>query len=204
MKTTTLLLLLSAGLALAQAPAVPPAPVTTTTTTTVTTSTGSTTYPGYGVFTGGGYVRNSGLPNTGEGWISGEFGLGGGNYLVTTLDLTSVNTIRFGYERILNVTGNTTLGARVDSGIQAVTPVIGSFSGGGFLRYDLKGVSQRLAGIKIHLEARVIGATGVAAQTITTTTSTGGQTTTTTVSTGTPGATSQVNVGFYLGIGKTF
>jgi hypothetical protein len=107
MKTTTLLLLLSAGFALAQSPAVPPP--TTITTTTVTTSTGSTTYPGYGVFTGGGYIRNSGLPNTGEGWISGEFGLGGGNYLETTLDLTSINTIRFGYAKIFSL-GNVSIG----------------------------------------------------------------------------------------------
>lgn len=198
---TFLSLLFCSVLSFAQAPAVQLAPVVPV---VVPAPAPVTNCPNYMIGMGGGYIRNSGLPNSAEGWISGAVGLGGCNYLNTSIDLTSVNTIRFGYSKIFAVSGNLSAGGRIDSGIQATTPVIGSFSGGGFVQLDLQKFSKKLAGTRFTAELRVIGATGVASQATTTTSvSTSGQITTTTTSTGLPGASSQVNLGLYFGLVKT-
>src|ERR1035441_6448872 len=99
---TFLLLFICAALAIAQSTAVLPATVPVGA-TPVVPGASAPNYPTYMIGMGGGLIRNNGLPKAWETWISGSAGLGGGNYLETTLDLTSINTIRFGYAKIFSL-----------------------------------------------------------------------------------------------------
>lgn len=176
------------------APAVPALPAT------------PSNYPDFVVAMGGGYTRNNGMPNVAEGWVSGEVGLGGGNFNMTTVDMTSnTNTLRTGFGKIFAVSGNLFIGGRVDAGIQTPAPVLGSFAGGIFAMYDLGGWHKRFAGMVLVGEFRVIGTTGSTTLTTTTTTTTAptGVVTSVTTTSGMPSA-GPVTVGFYFGLGKTF
>jgi len=138
-------------------------------------------YPSYFLSFGGGYTRNA-QPQAAAGFVSAAIGLGGGNYSITTIDMTSLtSTIRTGFGKVLAQSGNFILLARVDAGISTVNPVIGSFSGGGILMYNLKGFSSKLDGIYTFGEVRILGATA----------------TTVTVP-------NQVTPGLYFGFGKSF
>jgi hypothetical protein len=138
-------------------------------------------YPSYFIATGGGYTRNA-TPNAAEGWVSAALGLGAGNYSVTTVDMTSTsNTIRTGFAKVFSQSGNFILLGRVDAGVSTVTPVIGSFSGGALLLYNLKGISPRLADLFVLGEVRISGVTAT-----------------------TPAIPNAVTPGFYFGFGKSF
>ena len=160
------LALLSAFLALPLAAQTTPAP--------------APAYPSYFVSAGGGYTRGSTTPA--EGFISAAIGIGGGNYSITTVDMfATASTVRTGIAKIMSQSGNFTLLARIDAGIQTTTPVIGSFSGGGILMYNLKGLSSKLANAYVFAEARITGS-----------------------SSATAAAPSQVYPGFFLGVGRSF
>jgi hypothetical protein len=147
--------------------------------TTVTTST--TVYPSYFVASGGGYTRNA-TPQAAEGWVSAALGLGSGNYSITTIDMTSTtSTIRTGFAKVFSQSGNFTLMGRIDAGVSTVTPVIGSFSGGALLLYNMKGFSPKLANLFLLGEVRISGVTSTTAAV--------------------PNA---VTPGFYFGLGKSF
>jgi hypothetical protein len=138
-------------------------------------------YPGYFISAGGGYTRNA-LPNAAEGWVSAAVGLGGGNYSITTVDMTALtSTVRTGFAKIFSKSGNFTLMGRVDAGISTVAPLVGSFSGGAIVLYNLKGLSPKLANVYALGELRITGATSTSASV--------------------PG---QVVTGFYFGVGKSF
>jgi hypothetical protein len=181
MKTTNrflgaIALSLLCSVALLAQSATPAAPVTP-----VVNAVPAPVYPSYFVSFGGGYTRNA-TPQAAEGFISAAIGLGGGNYSITTVDMTaSSSTIRTGFAKMFSQSGNFTLLGRVDAGISTVTPVIGSFSGGAVFMYNLKGVSPKLVNTFAFLEARITGAS--------------------TATTATP---NQVTPGFYFGIGKSF
>ena len=139
-------------------------------------------YPDYFVATGGGYTRNNGTPNVAEGWVSAAVGLGGGNYSVTTIDmLANVSTIRTGFMRVFSRSGNFSLGGRVDAGVSAAAPTIGSFSGGAIMLYDLKGLKPKLAGIYLVGELRITASTPTTAS-----------------------VPNQVTPGLFFGLGKSF
>jgi hypothetical protein len=190
MKTFITLLLL-AGALCAQTttttPVVTPVATTPGTTTTVTTPATATTaastvvYPAYMVASGGGYTRNA-TPQAAEGWVSAALGLGAGNYSITTIDMTSTtSTIRTGFAKVFSQSGNFTLMGRVDAGVSTITPVIGSFSGGAILLYNMKGFSPKLANLFLLGELRISGVTATTAAV--------------------PNA---VTPGFYFGVGKSF
>ena len=142
----------------------------------------SAPYPSYFVSTGGGYTRNNGTPNVAEGWVSAAVGLGGGNYSITTVDmLANVSTIRTGFMKVFSRSGNFSLGGRVDAGVAAATPTIGSFSGGAIMLYDLKGFSGKLSGIYLVGELRITAATQ-----------------------STPSVPNQITPGLFFGFGKSF
>ena len=152
-----------------------------TATTVVPTTTTATTYPSYFVASGGGYTRNA-TPQAAEGWVSAALGLGSGNYSITTIDMTSTtSTIRTGFAKVFSQSGNFTLLGRIDAGVSTVTPVIGSFSGGALLLYNMKGFSPKLANLFLLGEVRISGVTATTAAV--------------------PNA---VTPGFYFGFGKTF
>lgn len=137
--------------------------------------------PNFMVGAGGGYSRNA-KPNAAEGWIEGSFGLGGCNFSVTTVDMTSsTNTIRTGFMKLFAHSGNWWIGGRIDAGVSTVSPVIGSFAGGFVVLYDLKKVSKNLAGMFLSGEVRIIGVTS-----------------------STAAQPNQVAPGFYLGLLKSF
>lgn len=138
-------------------------------------------YPAYFLSFGAGYTRNA-VPRIAEGFVSAAIGLGGGNYSITTIDMTAqTSAIRTGFGKVLSQSGNFILLARVDAGISTVNPVIGSFSGGGIIMYDMKGIAKALAGTYAFGEVRIMGAT---------------QSTT--------AIPNQVTPGFYFGFGKSF
>jgi hypothetical protein len=145
---------------------------------TPTTSTpAAPAYPTYFISFGGGYTRNA-TPQAASGFVSAAIGLGGGNYSITTIDMTSAtSSIRTGFAKVFSQSGNFTLLGRVDAGISTVTPVIGSFSGGGILMYRLPKLQNTFA----FGEVRIEGA-----------------------STTTAASPNQVTPGFYFGFGKTF
>ena len=148
-----------------------------------TPTTTSPIYPGYWVGAGGGYTRNA-TPNAAEGWVSAAVQIGTNSpyYSITTIDMTSAtSSIRTGFARVFAQSGNVSLLGRIDAGISNVSPVIGNFSGGGILMYNMKGFSPRLAGTYLMGEVRISAATA----------------STTTVP-------NQVTPGFYFGIGKSF
>jgi len=152
-----------------------------TATTVVPTTTTATTYPSYFVASGGGYTRNA-TPQAAEGWVSAALGLGSGNYSITTIDMTSTtSTIRTGFAKVFSQSGNFTLLGRIDAGVSTVTPVIGSFSGGALLLYNMKGFSPKLANLFLLGEVRISGVTATTAAI--------------------PNA---VTPGFYFGFGKSF
>ena len=137
-------------------------------------------FPSYFVSTGGGYTRGAVTP--GEGFVSAALGIGGGNYSITTIDmLSTTSTIRTGFAKIFSQSGNFTLMGRVDAGVSTVAPVIGSFSGGAILLYNLKGFNAKLANVYLLGEVRISGATSTTAAV--------------------PNA---VTPGFYFGVGKSF
>lgn len=145
------------------------------------TTTPAPTYPSYFVSAGGGYTRNA-TPQAAEGFISTAIGLGGGNYSITTIDMTSTSsTIRTGIAKIFAQSGNFSLLGRIDAGISTVAPVVGSFAGGAVFMYNLKGLSSALANTFAFAEVRITGA-----------------------STTTTAAPNQVTPGFYVGIGRSF
>jgi len=140
-------------------------------------------YPSYFVSTGGGYTRNA-TPNAAEGWVSAAVQVGTNSpyYSITTVDLTSTNSsIRTGLAKIFSQSGNLTLLGRMDAGISTITPVIGNFSGGALLLYNMKGLSPRLSNVFLLGEIRISAATSTTAS-----------------------APNQVTPGFYFGIGKSF
>jgi hypothetical protein len=138
-------------------------------------------YPGYMIAAGGGYTRNA-TPNAAEGWVSAALGLGGRNYSITTVDMTSTtSTIRTGFARVFSQSGNFTLMGRVDAGLSTLPPVIGSFSGGALVVYDMRGFSPKLANLFVIGEMRISGVTATTAAV--------------------PNA---VTPGFYFGVGKSF
>jgi hypothetical protein len=140
-------------------------------------------YPSYFVSTGGGYTRNA-TPNAAEGWVSAAIQVGTNSpyYSITTVDMTSTtSSIRTGIGKIFSQSGNLTLLGRMDAGLSTVTPVIGNFSGGAILLYNMKGFSPKLANTFLLGEVRISAATS----------------TTTSVP-------NQVTPGFYFGIGKSF
>jgi hypothetical protein len=150
-------------------------------TTAPVTSAPAAVYPSYYLSSGGGYTRNA-MPNAAEGWVSAAVGLGGGNYSITTIDMTALtSTIRTGYAKVFSQSGNFTLMGRIDAGISTVTPVIGSFAGGAIILYNLKAFSPKLADVYVVGELRVTGATNT-----------------------TPAIPGQVTPGFYFGIGRSF
>jgi hypothetical protein len=143
-------------------------------------ATAATTYPSYFISFGGGYTRGAALPA--EGFISAAIGLGGGNYSITTVDnFATGSSVRTGFAKIMSQSGNFTLLARVDAGVSTVAPVIGNFSGGAVVMYQLKGISSKLANTYAFVEARITGA-----------------------SSSTAAQPSQVFPGFFLGVGKSF
>jgi hypothetical protein len=140
-------------------------------------------YPNYFVSTGGGYTRNA-VPNAAEGWVSAAVQIGANSpyYSITTVDMTSAtSTIRTGIAKIFGQTGNLTLLGRMDAGISTVAPVIGNFSGGALLLYNLKGFSPKFANVFLLGEVRISAATST-----------------------TTAVPNQVTPGFYFGIGKSF
>jgi hypothetical protein len=156
---------------------------TTAVTTPVVAPAPVVTYPSYFVAAGGGYTRNA-TPNAAEGWLSAAVQVGTNSpyYSITTVDMTSqTSSIRTGFARIFSQSGNLTLMGRVDAGISTVTPVIGNFSGGAILLYNMKGFNAKLNNIFLVGEVRITGATS------------------TTLAT-----PNQVTPGFYFGLGKTF
>jgi len=147
----------------------------------VVPSTPTTVYPAYFVSAGGGYTRNA-TPQAAEGWVSAALGMGGGHYSITTIDMTSTtSTIRTGFAKVFGQSGNFSLLGRVDAGISNVAPVIGSFSGGALLLYNMKGISAKLANLFLLGEVRISGVTSTTAAV--------------------PNA---VTPGFYFGFGKSF
>jgi hypothetical protein len=152
-----------------------------TATPVVPTPTVSTTYPGYFVAAGGGYTRNA-TPQAAEGWVSAALGMGAGNYSITTIDMTAAtSTIRTGFAKVFSQSGNFTLLGRVDAGVSTVAPVIGSFSGGALVLYNMKGFNPKLANLFLLAEVRISGVTSTTAAV--------------------PNA---VTPGFYFGFGKSF
>ena len=144
------------------------------------TTTPAPVYPSYFISAGGGYTRGAALPA--EGFISAAVGLGGGNYSVTTVDNYSTgSSVRTGFAKIMSQSGNFTLLARVDAGIQTTAPVIGNFSGGAIVMYQLSGLSSKLANTYAFVEARITGASSSTAL-----------------------QPSQVFPGFFVGLGKSF
>ena len=141
-------------------------------------------FPQYFVAAGGGYTRNA-KPNAGEGWLSGAFQIGGRDssfYSITTIDMTATtSTIRTGFAKFFAKSGNTYLLGRMDAGVSTVVPVIGSFTGGALLLYDLGGRYKSMTGMFLVGEVRVSA-----------------------VSTPTTALPNQVTPGFYFGIGKKF
>ena len=140
-------------------------------------------YPNYFVSTGGGYTRNA-TPNAAEGWVSAAIQIGTNSpyYSITTVDMTSAtSSIRSGFAKVFSQSGNFTLLGRMDAGISTATPVIGNFSGGAILLYNLKGVSPRFANVFLLGEIRISAATST-----------------------TTAGPNQVTPGFYFGLGKSF
>lgn len=202
MKNLIVSILLSAGLALSQAPTVSPSPTAPSAAMTAPVPAPVTVYPSYMVSMGGGYTRNNGTPNIAEGWVSGAYGLGSGNYIITTVDMfANSSSVRAGYAKIFASSGNFMMGARVDAGASTVTPVIGSFTGGGFILYDLNGISKKMAGLKFVVELRITGATSVGSSTTQSTNAAGQVITTTSNSVVNAGL---VTPGIYFGFAKTF
>jgi len=140
-------------------------------------------YPGYFISAGGGYTRNA-TPNAAEGWISAAVQIGDNSpyYSITTVDMTSTtSSIRTGVAKIFSQSGNLTLMGRMDAGLSTVSPIIGNFSGGGIILYNMKGISSKLTNIYLLGELRISAATSTTAA-----------------------APNQVTPGFYFGIGKSF
>lgn len=140
-------------------------------------------YPNYFVSTGGGYTRNA-TPNAAEGWVSAAVQIGTNSpyYSITTVDMTSAtSSIRTGFAKVFSQSGNLTLLGRMDAGVSTVSPVIGNFSGGAILLYNLKGISPRFTNTFLLGEIRISAATSTTAA-----------------------APNQVTPGFYFGIGKSF
>ena len=140
-------------------------------------------YPNYFVSTGGGYTRNA-SPAGAEGWVSAAMQIGTNSpyYSITTIDMTSASSsIRTGIAKIFSQSGNVTLMGRMDAGVSTISPVIGNFSGGAILLYNMKGFSKRFDGVFLLGEIRITGATST-----------------------TTAAPNQVTPGFYFGVGKSF
>jgi hypothetical protein len=140
-------------------------------------------YPNYFVSTGGGYTRNA-MPNAAEGWVSAAVQIGTNSpyYSITTVDMTSAtSSIRSGVAKVFSQTGNLTLMGRMDAGVSTVSPVIGNFSGGAILLYNMKGFSTKFSNLFLLGEVRISAATST-----------------------TVNIPNQVTPGFYFGIGKSF
>jgi hypothetical protein len=140
-------------------------------------------YPNYFVSAGGGYTRNA-SPGAAEGWVSAAMQIGTNSpyFSITTVDMNgATSSIRTGIAKMFSQSGNITLLGRLDAGVSTISPVIGNFSGGAILLYNLKGVSPRLDGIHLLGEVRISGATAVTAT-----------------------VPNQVTPGFYFGIGRSF
>ena len=146
-------------------------------------STDAAAYPNYFISSGGGYTRGA-TPHAAEGWVSAavQVGVNSPYYSITTVDMTSsTSSIRTGLAKIFSQSGNLTLMGRIDAGISTATPVIGNFSGGAILLYNMKGFSPKLTNLFLLGEVRISAATS------------------------TTGANpNQVTPGFYFGIGKSF
>jgi hypothetical protein len=152
-------------------------------TSTVTAAGTGDVYPQYFVSTGGGIARNA-TPAVAEGWVSAAMQIGTNSpyYSITTVDMTSASsTIRTGLAKIFSQSGNVTLMGRLDAGVSTISPIIGNFSGGAILLYNMRGFSKKLSGIFLLGEIRITGATA-----------------------STAAAPNQVNTGFYFGVGKSF
>ena len=142
-----------------------------------------TKYPNYFVSMGGGYTRNA-EPNAAEGWLSGAIQIGTNSpyYSITTIDMNATtSSVRTGFAKVFAQSGATTLMGRVDAGISTITPVIGSFTGGAILLYDLGRKWPKLQGNFLLGEVRISGVTAVTAK-----------------------VPNQVVPGFYFGVGKSF
>lgn len=147
------------------------------------TETAAPVYPNYFVSTGGGYTRNA-MPNAAEGWVSAAVQIGTNSpyYSITTVDMTSAtSSIRTGVAKIFSQSGNLTLMGRMDAGVSTVSPVIGNFSGGAIVLYNMKGFSPRFSNVFLLGEVRISAATATTAST-----------------------PNQVTPGFYFGVGKSF
>jgi hypothetical protein len=150
---------------------------------TITLAQPAPVYPNYFVSSGGGYTRNA-TPNAAEGWVSAAIQVGTNSpyYSITTVDMTSsTSSIRTGIAKIFSQSGNLTLMGRMDAGLSTVAPVIGSFSGGAILLYNMKGFSAKLNNVFLLGEIRISAATSTTATT-----------------------PNQITPGFYFGIGKSF
>jgi hypothetical protein len=156
----------------AQTVATPPAPAPT--------PANAATYPQYFIGAGAGYTRTA--ATAAEGTITAAIGLGAGNYSITTVDMFSAySSVRTGFAKVMAASGNMMLLARVDGGISTTAPIIGNFSGGAVLMYNLGGVKPAFKGTFLYGEVRITGQ-----------------------STTTAGAPAQVAPGFYFGVGKAF
>lgn len=165
----------------ASTPAVPVAATIAAAVAPTTNAAPAPVYPSYFISAGGGYTRNA-TPNAAEGTVSAAIGLGGGNYSITTIDMYSAySSVRTGFGKIMAQSGNMTLLARIDAGISTGTPVIGNFSGGAILMYNLAGIKPTLKNTYVYGEVRLTGATAA-----------------------TPTAPAQVTPGFYFGVGRAF
>lgn len=140
-------------------------------------------YPNYFVSMGGGYTRNA-EPNAAEGWLSGAIQIGSDSpyYSITTIDMNATtSSVRTGFAKVFAQSGATTLMGRVDAGISTITPVVGSFTGGAILLYDLGRKWPKFQGNFLLGEVRISGVTAATSK-----------------------VPNQVVPGFYFGFGKTF
>jgi hypothetical protein len=139
--------------------------------------------PSYFAAAGYGFAPTSSISTataSTEGWISMGVQIAATNYYsVTTVDMSSsANIIRTGFARVMAQSGNMTLLARVDGGISTPTPTISSFSAGGIVTYNLKGLSPKLAGTFFVGEIRMTASPS--------------------------GPAGSVNIGAYFGVLKSF
>lgn len=136
--------------------------------------------PSYFMAIGGGYSPTASVKTAGanaEGWVSASLQIGKDSpyYSVTTIDMTgAANTMRTGVARVMAQSGSLTMLARVDAGISTPLPTIASFSGGAIFMYKLPKLTGWYAIAEARITANPAGPAGA------------------------------VNLGMYVGIGRSF
>jgi hypothetical protein len=85
-----------------------------------------------------------------QGWVTFGARLASVNVLsLTTIEIGGPSVLRTGFATVLKTSGRMSLIALADAGATPVPPVNGSFSGGGILTYDVRGVTA-IAGIRVE------------------------------------------------------